>query len=99
MGKRVTRPGTSIPTALLFFLERFRLLAERDIFLNLRLAFPGEEVHHRLLDGSSDHVRKNGIIQADVQFLCQERHGFKLWTALASFYLNNCANTHVEPLR
>ena len=31
-GKTVTRPGTSNPTALLVFLEGFRLFAERDKF-------------------------------------------------------------------
>lgn len=34
-GKTVTRPGTSNPTALLVFLEGFRLLAERNIFFYL----------------------------------------------------------------
>lgn len=44
-GKTVTRPGTSNPTALLVFLEGFRLFAERDKFFDLCFAFPGKEVY------------------------------------------------------
>ena len=95
--KTVTRPGTSNPTALFVFLEGLRLFAESDILLDLRLAFPGEEINDRFRDGPGHHVGKDCSIQADIQFFRQKRHGFKFGVAFAFLYLNNRADTHVEP--
>ena len=36
-------------------------------------------------------------IPADIQFFCQKRHGFKFGVAFTFLYLNDRADTHVEP--
>ncbi len=76
-GKTVTRPGTSNPTALLVFLEGFRLFAERDIFFDFCFAFPGKKVRDCFRDCLIYHFREDGGVHADIQFFGDKDHRFK----------------------
>ena len=86
-GKTVTRPGTSNPTALLVFLEGFRLFAERDKFFDLCFAFPGKEVYDCFRDCLIYHFRENGGVHADIQFFGDKDHRFKFRITLAGLQI------------
>ena len=95
-GETVTRPGTSNPTALLVFLEGFRLFAERDKFFDLCFAFPGKEVHNCFRDCLIYHFREDGGVHADIQFFGDKDHRFKFRITLAGLQIYDRAGVHTE---
>ena len=95
-GEIVTRPGTSNPTALLVFLEGFRLFAERDKFFDLCFAFPGKEVHDCFRDCLIYHFREDGGVHADIQFFGDKDHRLKFRITLASLQIYDRAGVHTE---
>ena len=90
------RPGTLNPTALLVFLEGFRLFAERDIIFDFCFAFPGKEVRDSFRNGLIYHFREDGGVHADIQFFGDKDHRFKFRITLASFQIYDCAGVHTE---
>ena len=96
MLKTVTRPGTSNPTALLVFLEGFRLFAERDKFFDLCFAFPGKEVHDCFRDCLIYHFREDSGVHADIQFFGDKDHRFKFRITLAGLQIYDRAGVHTE---
>ena len=86
----MTRPGTSNPTALLVFLEGFRLFAEHDKFFDLCFVFPGKEVHDCFRDCLIYHFLEDGGVHADIQFFGDKNHRFIFRITLAGLPKAEC---------